>query len=96
MSNPHVLSALREKRVHIERELADYRSRVSLATAELDALEATIHLFSSKPEKSPAGGTASPAAADRAAGSLWGVRPVRRARIGRTAKSSPAAIADSR
>jgi len=51
MSDPHVLSALQEKRVHLEKELADYRSRVSLATAELDVLEATIHIFSSKPEK---------------------------------------------
>ena len=51
MSNPHVLSALQEKRVHLEKELAEYRSRVSLATAELDALEATICLFSPKPEK---------------------------------------------
>jgi len=41
---------LQETHSHVEKELEGYRSKVSLATAELDAIEATIHLLSVKSE----------------------------------------------
>ena len=41
MSYQEILSMLQETHSHVEKELEGYRSKVSLATAELDAIEAT-------------------------------------------------------
>jgi hypothetical protein len=45
MTDTHVVSALKEKRIQVASEIEDYRERMRLAVIALDHVEASLRLF---------------------------------------------------